>query len=403
MHLTICRYRRYHSAPRSYSPRTIAMGLLHSRLRNPYVDLLRGFSILVVLFAHFSATCGPFTKPWFVSFEFVRALGRNSCFGVSIFFVISGYLITTSSIQRFGSLGSLNLRDFYIYRASRILPLLLLLTGLNLVCLYVGPASFALTSEISVGRLLAYLYTFRFNILYLHGGAMLSAWSVLWSLAVEEVFYLAYPLLCRCLRRDAIIVAALIAFVIIGPIARLLEGWSGMYRYEGCFDQLALGCLAGLTAQRYAARPRFVRTAPWVMLGGALVTMVCYFCKDAHVDAYWVAGPSAVAMGAAVFALGSAAWRNSLPANPGWQIGHLFRLLGIFSYELYLFHMPLYLLLQPISAAIRSRTDGLLPRDVTFLILLPALIVLGWLFDMYLGRPAQKALRGLAMASALAA
>lgn len=366
---------------------------LQSKARNPYVDALRGFSILVVVFAHFSALCGPFTAPWVVPFDFVRAFGRNSCFGVSIFFVVSGFLITTSSIQRFGALGRINLRQFYVYRASRILPLLLLLTAFNLSCHYLGLADFALTPEVPVQRLLGYLFTFRFNVLYLSGGAVLTVWAVLWSLAVEEVFYLGYPLLCRLLRRDAVIVAALAAVVVIGPYLRHREGWSGMYMYAGCFDQLAFGCLAGLAVGRWAKKRWYQRTAPVLLLVGAVAVMGFYFARDAHVAEYFVFAPTAIGTSAAMFLFGSAMWKATAPSAPWWRQGRTLRLLGFLSYELYLFHMPLFVFLKHLTAAVKTSTGGVLPRDVTFVAMLPLLVLFGVVLARHVGQPMQTLVR----------
>lgn len=366
---------------------------VQSSSRNPYIDWLRGFSILVVVFAHFSGTCGPFTSPWVVPLGFIRALGRNSCFGVSIFFVVSGYLITTSSIQRFGSIGAIRLRDFYVYRASRILPLLVLLTVLNLGLMYAGAPDFALNRDVSVGRLLGYLFTFRFNLLYLTGGAVLPPWAVLWSLAVEEVFYLGYPLLCRLLRRDSFIVAALVGFIVLGPLVRYREGWSGIYSYTGCFDQLAFGCLAGLVAQRFADALWLRRSALALLIVGAAITLGLYFARDARVEHYWVPAPTGIGIGAALFMLGSSRGEFSFARAPQWLRGQTMRLLGVLSYELYLFHMPFFLALKPVSAWIRAHTAGALPRDAAFVIVLPALMVVGSLVAVQFGQPTQRAVR----------
>ena len=367
---------------------------LLSPSRNPYVDVLRGFSILVVVFGHFSATCGPFTAPWVVPIEFIRDLGRNNVFGVTIFFVVSGYLITTTSIQRFGRLGDMKLRDFYVYRASRILPVLLLLTALNLLCLYAGAADFALNRDVPLGRLLAYLFTFRFNVLYLNGGAVLAAWAVLWSLAIEEVFYLGYPLLCRALRRDGLIVAALVAFIVLGPIVRHRDGWSGLYSYTGCFDQLAFGCLAGLAARRLQSTPWFERAATASLAFGAVIVFTLYFARDARADAYWVVAPSGIAVGVALFLIGSSTWKPSFSRMPWWLRAPTLRLMGVLSYELYLFHMPLYLLLKHVSADVRTHTAGTLPRDVAFAVVLPLLLALGVVLAKYFGQPTQRWVRG---------
>jgi len=113
---------------------------------------------------------------------------------------------------------------FFLFRISRILPPLLLLVALNLAGYVFGWPGFEMTEPITVPRLLAYVFTFRFNLLYLQGGAMLAAWAVLWSLAIEEVFYLAFPLLCRLLRNEVALAAVFVGFLALGPYYRATKG-----------------------------------------------------------------------------------------------------------------------------------------------------------------------------------
>ena len=72
-------------------------GLTENPRRNPQIDFLRGFSIFVVLFTHFGGACGPFSESLLISARLVKGLGQNSYYGVSLFFVISGFLITSTT------------------------------------------------------------------------------------------------------------------------------------------------------------------------------------------------------------------------------------------------------------------------------------------------------------------
>ena len=70
-------------------------------------------------------------------------------------------------------------------------------------------------------------------------------WDVLWSLSVEEVFYLAFPLIARVFGRGKLFVAILLGFVALGPVARTVlahgnETWRE-YSYFGGMDAIALG------------------------------------------------------------------------------------------------------------------------------------------------------------------
>src|ERR1700735_1752157 len=97
--------------------------------RNPGIDLLRGLSILLVLLNHIGlrirlmdgVLAGVFPKQALTDLTF------NGSEGVIIFFVISGFLIAPHSMQRWGSLGTIDVRAFYVRRASRIVPCLVAL------------------------------------------------------------------------------------------------------------------------------------------------------------------------------------------------------------------------------------------------------------------------------------
>ena len=96
--------------------------------RNAPIDLLRGVAIGLVLLLHFSLTYRLSKSPladW-LGVGAVRALVNNGNYGVTMFFVVSGYLITSNKLRRFGTIGAIDVRAFYVMRAARILPLLLL-------------------------------------------------------------------------------------------------------------------------------------------------------------------------------------------------------------------------------------------------------------------------------------
>jgi peptidoglycan/LPS O-acetylase OafA/YrhL len=100
-------------------------------VRNPGIDLLRGLSILLVILVHIRIRIpvqdGPIdtiTPDWLLN-----ALVRSGHEAVFIFFVISGFLITTHTVVRWGSLRSIDARAFWARRAARILPLLILLVA----------------------------------------------------------------------------------------------------------------------------------------------------------------------------------------------------------------------------------------------------------------------------------
>jgi peptidoglycan/LPS O-acetylase OafA/YrhL len=100
-----------------------------SRRRIDGVDLLRGLAIFFVLMNHLNmrllSADVPYTKG--LPEQLVSSLVWNGQPGVQIFFAVSGFLITATTLRRWGALCRVNLRGFYLMRFARIVPLLLLL------------------------------------------------------------------------------------------------------------------------------------------------------------------------------------------------------------------------------------------------------------------------------------
>jgi len=223
--------------------------------RVPGIDLLRGLCIVAVVLHHINlrihfrdSSLGQMIGP-----AANRVLFWNGYYGVRMFFAISGFLITTWSLKRWGSLSQLHRRQFYLMRFARIVPCLAGLLVLLSVLDRFGVPRFTInTQHTSLGRALLAALTFHVNWLEARTGYLPAAWDVLWSLSVEEVFYVFFPLLCTLLRKPALLIALFSCFVIAGPFARVQthnELWAD-YGYLSCMDGIALGCLAALFAAK---------------------------------------------------------------------------------------------------------------------------------------------------------
>jgi peptidoglycan/LPS O-acetylase OafA/YrhL len=101
----------------------------HSWTRLDGVDVLRGLAILFVLMNHVNMRLfiahTPYTEG--LPEQLVSSLVWNGQNGVQIFFAVSGFLITSTTLRRWSSLSAISVRDFYLLRIARIAPLLLLL------------------------------------------------------------------------------------------------------------------------------------------------------------------------------------------------------------------------------------------------------------------------------------
>ena len=112
-----------------------------------------------------------------------QVLFGSGYFSVITFFVISGFLITRLSLRRWGTLGQIDLRNFYWLRFSRIAPCLLLLVALLSVLHQVHAPGFVIRPErSSLARAVLAALTFHVNWLEGHHGYLAGAWDVLWSL-----------------------------------------------------------------------------------------------------------------------------------------------------------------------------------------------------------------------------
>lgn len=314
-------------------------GMIDGNTRNRGVDLIRGVSILLVLFHHFNIAYR--LDDTFLSHVFgwsaIRALARNGNYGVTMFFVISGYLITTNAYRRWGSLGHVDVKAFYRLRIARIVPCLLLLLVIVNTLAVSGIAIFQ--NHSSTGTPVSFWLvnlaslTFWMNVLIGAHGWTNYPLGVLWSLSIEEVFYLAFPLLGFVLRRETRLVAFWLACIVIGPVYRLFhQGDEGgyLYAYFACFDAIAIGCCSALLAKRIQWHGR-VRTISAGFVSAAM-TFVYLACPIGESN---VLGVTGMALGTAVLLLAA-------PDRPSQLHGGLTRLIewfGRLSYELYLFHL----------------------------------------------------------------
>src|ERR1700751_4515641 len=180
---------------------TPEMSLLNSSslARNPGIDLLRALSIVLVILNHIGLRI-PFSRDvlsLFLPKSFLTSLNFNGTEAVFIFFVISGFLIASNTIARWGSLGAIHLRTFYVRRAARILPCLLILIGVLSVLHLAGVSNYVIEGpNQSLPRAILSAIGLHLNWYEGKTGYLPANWDVLWSLSIEEVFYLGFPLVC---------------------------------------------------------------------------------------------------------------------------------------------------------------------------------------------------------------
>jgi peptidoglycan/LPS O-acetylase OafA/YrhL len=201
------------------------------------LDGLRAISIFLVLLHH---------VPRFRS-SLIQTLQENGRYGVSLFFVISGFLICTLLLREEEKTGRLDLWKFYGRRALRLLPLYYLALLLQAFLVFgfqqYSPENRALFAE----KLPAYLFYYSNWLTTATQGPFLQAWS----LAVEEQFYVAFGLLLVFARRRLVIQATLAALFVkfavyqtLGTVDTGSTLWRVVFSYR---EPILFGVLAAFT------------------------------------------------------------------------------------------------------------------------------------------------------------
>jgi peptidoglycan/LPS O-acetylase OafA/YrhL len=213
----------------------------------PSLNGLRAISILCVLFSHVLS----------------RDLGIEQApagqIGVTIFFVISGFLITLLLLKEEEKNGQISLRNFYIRRAIRIFPVYYLYLA---VC-----GILALFNILSFTRL-SWIASLTYS-----KGFFRSEWETahFWSLSIEEYFYLVWPVVFKYLGRNRRLFALIIILVV--PLVRLTTDVAPLHLFTRA-DGLMWGCLFALyyesILQFLNRQKKPMLTIPFVVLIGCI-------------------------------------------------------------------------------------------------------------------------------------
>jgi peptidoglycan/LPS O-acetylase OafA/YrhL len=342
------------------------------------VDLLRGLAIFFVLMNHVNMRLLSAHVPYAKSLpkQLVSSLVWNGQRGVQIFFAVSGFLITSTTLRRWDSLSLVRVRAFYQMRFARIVPLLLALLVI-LSALHFAQVRHFIVPQRSggLGRALIAALTFHVNVLEARRGYLPGNWDVLWSLSVEEMFYLFFPLILWRLGRGKLFISLLLAFVVLGPVGRTLvhgnEIWHE-YSYFGSMDAISLGCLTALFVRKQLLSRAVVLAL--AATGTAVLGFSLGFSLQA--DSWGLAGNgldmTLLAAGTCMLIAVAAQthWRSPCLLSPLLKLGR-------HSYEIYLSHMFLVLALSQLFVAVgkpRSAVPALFLSVVFLSGLLGALI-----------------------------
>jgi peptidoglycan/LPS O-acetylase OafA/YrhL len=311
------------------------------RKRLDGIDLLRGLAIFFVLMNHINIRLlgADVLYTRFLYPQLLHLLVWNGQLGVQMFFAVSGFLITSISLRRWGSLSNISLRDFYLLRFARIAPLLFLLLAILSGLHFANVHHFVVTAETGgLGRALFAALTFHVNVLEARRGYLPANWDILWSLSVEEMFYLFFPLVCRLFGRSKLFLVILLSFVALGPLGRTVfahgnEIWEE-YSYLGGMEGIACGCLTALIV----SRTRFTRPLLRFLGGSGAAIVIASLVFSWQAYRGW---PGRTGLNMTILVLGTCLFIAAC-AQTQWKAPRLLLPLlriGQYSYEVYLTHM----------------------------------------------------------------
>lgn len=340
-------------------------GLSRKNDYRPDIDGLRAIAVLAVVVFHAFPT-----------------LAHGGFVGVDVFFVISGFLISKHIWEELGT-GTFSIRTFYARRIRRIFPAL---AAVLLACLLAGWLILTPDEYEQLGKHVVGGAIFVSNIVlwkesgYFDNAADTKPLLHLWSLGIEEQFYIVWPLLLalfwRCTRHLgwamlAILGASLAWSLAVARHDVVADFYSPLTR----FWELALGAgLALLAAHRPAAGADYRSLISWLGLG--LILGAVFVVEESYAfPGAWALLPTVGA--ACLIHAGEGAWPNRQILS-----SRLLVWIGLISYPLYLWHWPL------LSFA-RIMESGTPSVEVRFW-LVAASIVLAWLTYRFLERPVRS-------------
>ena len=337
-------------------------------MRNPGLDCLRGLAILLVIGNHLGIRIGLADTALanVLPHWLLMALNYNGGEGVTIFFVLSGFLIATRVMQRCGSLDNIQAVPFIFHRGARILPCLLGLLAVIGILDWMGFKDYSFTKpgQSFLGASTAALGLY-FNVWQANHGWSVAGITVLWSLSIEELFYLGFPSLCRVPKR--ILVGLLALLAVIAPLYHSQLHGNEIWREQATltgFGTIAMGVLAAIIGS--SLQPS---RSVSIMIGtGGTCLMLAEILAPA---AWWHAvGDTMFAMlimGTAMRVL-ACHWLPMVGGVGSWWL----RRMGQLSYEIYLTHMFV------VMAAVRLFRANDLPLAQGWMVY-PICLVLIWL------------------------
>ncbi len=317
----------------------------------PHLDALRFFAFFAVFLHHALISLGYYNPN--PTFKFIKKnFLSNGSLGVSFFFVLSGFLITYLLLEEKEHFGKIDIKKFYMRRILRIWPLYFLIVLLSLFIFPLFkdsvPANFPI--RFNTDELNPWLYVgFAGNFDYLRNGISNVLIGILWSVSIEEQFYLFWPLIIALIPRKKLLFSFLL-IIAASTLFRFFFTDGGSlkiitYHSFSCMSDLSTGALLAYfsTNKKFIEgverMPGYAIEAVY-FVGFALLPFRDYIWKfGVHYVHAAAIEPVLIALFFAFVIMEQCYAKNSF-----YKVGNLKLIskLGTYSYGMYCYHMTVF-------------------------------------------------------------
>lgn len=339
----------------------------------PSLDGMRGVCIVAVVVYHACAVSG--LPGWM----------RGGFIGVSVFFTLSGFLITSLLLREHAASGAVSLRNFWSRRIRRLWPATFAVVLAVVLLSAWGPLSARASDTIATTWSVTNWHVIRSGEEQLLR-TIVGPLGPTWSLAVEEQFYIVLALLFVVVSRlrnarTVLAVVATVGVVVPAVLTNVVSDWHPTLEFSTVLrmPELFMGVLLALAHDRIRSDVRLTARTGDLLAGGGLAVLVALFLFVDYSPPWLLRGGyTAVAVVTAVTIVGLLQ-RGTVARALGSQPLHW---LGTISYSLYLVHWPVYSVL----TADRLDFDGVGLAAV----ILGAAVLVAWGLHVFVERPVRR-------------
>lgn len=310
--------------------------MYHSKIiYRPEIDGLRAIAVFTVILYHANI------------YIFGKELLSGGYLGVDIFFVISGYLITSLILKELVETNNFSFINFYKRRARRILPVLFFIASISLI---VGYFALLPNSLINLGESVISSIGFVSNFYFYLGGNEYSAVESLlnpflhtWSLSIEEQYYLIFPLLLFIFYKklnDKIIIYLILLFLISFLLSIFYTEFNkslSFYSFQTRFWELIAGSIIAVIRYKkiYMLKNRFILN--YIIYTSFFILISSFFLFDDKSN-----HPSLITLLPVISVCLIILFSNKNQMITKILSSKVFVFFGLISYSLYLWHYPIF-------------------------------------------------------------